>query len=132
MLWFPNLTCSQPKKLGKVILSIFRGFLCQSVHPESNLTHFRSFYLFNSGLCFLLKSCLRVRASNMKIIFVPSLKLVSVSLRRLFQWSLAYFGAWFANESTQNKSNFCKFSLLDSALWFFIKTLHRLKKSTLK
>ena len=39
----------------------------------------------------------------MKIIFAPSLMLVSVSPRRLVKWSLAYFRAWSANQFTQNK-----------------------------
>ena len=45
--------------------------LYQPVHPESNQTHWRSFSPFDSPL--FLKTALRVRMSNFKIIFAPSL-----------------------------------------------------------
>ena len=64
---------------------------------------FWRFSLFDNALCFLLKSCLWVRASNLKLIFFPSLMPFSISRGNLVKWSLAYFGASSANQCTQNQ-----------------------------
>ena len=64
-------------KIGKLIFNRFFGVLSQPLHPESNLRHFHSYYLFFSALPFFLKTSLGVR-SNLKLIFALSLKSLPV------------------------------------------------------
>ena len=53
--------------------------LCQPVHPESNISHFRPFFVLNSALWIFIKTPRPVRKINFQVIFVPSLGSVAAS-----------------------------------------------------
>lgn len=102
--FFPRVSCSQPTKFGKLIFNRFWGVFCQSVLPESNLSHICQICLLDSALCFFIKIYLRVTKSNFKIIFAPSLGSLPVCQKHLLNLYLTNFGAYFPNECTQNQT----------------------------
>ena len=102
--FFTKVSCSQPTKFGKLIFNRFWGVFCQSVLPESNLSHICQICLLDSALCFFIKIYLRVTKSNFKIIFAPSLGSLPVCQKHLLNLYLTNFGAYFPNECTQNQT----------------------------
>ena len=124
----------QPIKFGKSIFNRFWGVLWQSVHPESNISHFPQCFLWGSAVWFFVKACLRVRKSNFKIIFLTSLGSLPVSRPNLINLYLTNFGACSANQCTQNeiKDFIAVFLCLIVLLGFFIKARIRVRSVTSK
>lgn len=89
LVFVPSLIAPQfiRQKVWYMIFSGFWGVLCQIVNPESSSRPFCSFSLLDNVLCLFLKTCLRVRKSNFKIIFARSLKSFGVSQQGLVNWS---------------------------------------------
>ena len=96
----PRISSSQPEKFGK---SRFWGILSQWVHPEPNICHFHPFFLLDSALCFFVKSRRRVKKSNFKAIFAPSLGSLPVSWPNLLNLYSTNFRACYVNQCTQNQ-----------------------------
>ena len=101
---FTKVSCSQPTKFGKLIFNRFWGIFCQSVLPESNLSHICQICLLDSALCFFIKIYLRVTKSNFKIIFASSLGSLPVCQKHLLNLYLTNTGAYFPNACTQNQT----------------------------
>ena len=99
---FHSISCKQPTKFGNLIFNRFCGVLCQSVHPESNTWNSHRFSLFDGPPWFLLKTVLRLKMSNFKIIFAFLLLSVKVIRPSLVNWFLTDFVACSANWCTQN------------------------------
>ena len=102
--FFTKVSCSQPTKFGKLIFNRFWGVFCQSVLPESNLSHICQICLLDSALCFFIKIYLRVTKSNFKIIFASSLGSLPVCQKHLLNLYLTNTGAYFPNACTQNQT----------------------------
>ena len=124
--FFTKVSCSQPNKFSKLIFNRFWGIFCQSVHPESNISHICQFCLLDSALWFFIKICLRVIKSNFKMIFALALgSLPKKLVKSIFNKFWGRLPQWVYPES--NINHFRQFSLLDSALWFFVKSRRKVK-----
>ena len=116
-----------------MISSIFRDVICQSVHPEWNISNFRKFSLLDNALWFFIKTPRRLRKSNFKIIFAPFLWLLTFSQTNLVNLFTKFWTVLcHPDYPNSNISHFHQFSLWCSALWFFIKTPLRVRESNLK
>ena len=71
--YFLRVTSIQPTNFGKSIFNSLWCVLCQPRHPESNINYFRTFFVLDSALSFFIKARRRLRKSNFKIVFAPSL-----------------------------------------------------------
>ena len=59
---FGKFTCSRFwSRFNKSIFTRFWGVLCQPVHPESNISHFRPFSVLDSALWIFFKTRFRVK-----------------------------------------------------------------------
>ena len=103
--------------------------LCQPVHPESNINHFRPFSVLDSALWFFNKTHRGLRRSWKNFCFLTR---VSYSQPSQFD-KLAYSRFWGVLcqpvHPESNINHFRPFSVLDSALWFFNKTHRGLRRS---
>ena len=100
---FPRVFYSQSNKFVKSIFTRCWGVLYQPVHPESNISHFHQCSLWGSTLWFFIKSSLRVRKSNFKIIFATFLGWLPVSRANLVNLYLTDFGVCSGNQCTQSQ-----------------------------
>ena len=98
-----GVSYSHLTNLGKLIFNRFWGVLFQPVHLKWHKSHFRSFSLFDSALCFFLKTSFRVRKDDFKIIFAPPLGFLAVIWPNLVNLYLTDFGACSANQWIQNQ-----------------------------
>ena len=117
-----------------MISSIFRGVICQSVHSESKISHFRPFSKFNSPPWFFTITRRLLRKCKFKIIFSPSLGSLGISRPNLINLYLRDFGACFSNQCTQNQTKDIRavFLFFTDLLGFFLKLAFELESVTAK
>ena len=103
IIFAPSLGSYTMSRPSLVNLYLTWGVLCQSVHLEWNVSHFRWCFLCGSAVWFFIKTRLPFRNSNFKIIFAPPLGFLAVSRPSLVNRYLTDFGAFSANQCTQNQ-----------------------------
>ena len=94
---------SQSNKFGKSIITRFWAVLCQPVHPNSNISHFRQFFLWCSALWIFIETRLQVRKGSFKIIVALSLGSLAVGRPYSVNLYLADVGTCPGNQCTQNQ-----------------------------
>ena len=127
------MSCSQSTKFGESIFTRFWDLLYQPVYPKSNIRRFRLFSSFYSALFFswIWSSSWKGWPLNNFCSFVR----VSSSQPTKFGKSILtrFWGMLFQPvHPGSNISHFCSFSVLNSALWFYIKSRRGLRRSILK